>query len=227
MVTKKSHIILLLSIILLGNECSFMHVQREHDKKHLVESLENTIPEINTDSLFSCDYDGIEWINDSRDLVYAENFSLKKYRHLLFVVIQKVDTSSHPVGLAWIDYNYYFDEIIDFRPSPLFKDSSITIVDDHIKKLIIRSKDVCNSTILNRIPHTYFGGANWRKGARFWQNSNGICYYSNFYLFLYYKGHRFQLIYVDDENKKKLLDDDEFTHIYNNWFIHPYALICG
>ena len=67
--TKKSHIILLLSIILLGNECSFMHVQREHDKKHLVESLENTIPEISTDSLFSCDYDGIEWINYSREPV--------------------------------------------------------------------------------------------------------------------------------------------------------------
>ena len=216
-------IIFLISLVTCG--CS--DVVRQQRYNELISNLKVVIPTIDEDSLFSCDYDGIEWINDSRDLVYAENFSLKKYRHLLFVVIQKVDTSSHPVGLAWIDYNYYFDEIIDFRPSPLCKDSSITIVDDHIKKLIIRSKDVCNSTILNRIPHTYFGGANWRKGARFWQNSNGICYYSNFYLFLYYKGHRFQLIYVDDENKKKLLDDDEFTHIYNNWFIHPYALICG
>ena len=154
---KHAYIIISFGCFIVG------YVLRWCDNKEfnkLASTMEDVIPCIDRDSLFADKYDGMVWLIYSRNVSAEQHFMLNDRKRILAPIIQFEDTIGKPTGLAFIEYNYYYDEILYFHPTSYpWEDSTKTVVDKKTQNKIIESKNICRDIILRHIPNSYFIGA--------------------------------------------------------------------
>ncbi|MBQ9339881.1 MAG: hypothetical protein IJS13_06055 [Paludibacteraceae bacterium] len=194
--------------------------------KMLVCELKEIIPHIDNDSLLMNEYMGLQWYIYSRtEPIQSIDIPLNN-RKVISYIIRKEEFALYPEELAVVEDKVYLNvPLIIHKPHSPHKKTEMN--NKTIERMVIESKELCKSLILNNDSNMHFVGVSWLKNDKLWELSDSSSqhfskYTCDFYLLFYYKLWLYQLVYVNDETKNKMLEDDVYTHIWSNWFLRPY-----
>lgn len=222
----RRRIFIIVFICICGLGCTGVYKQEYCE---LVNHLKTVVPAINTDSLFCEECRGLRWDFHCwvDPIVFPFDIRTNPNWHIYSMVIQHNDSLKRNVGLAVVEDKVFKDSTLVFFP-PAYGADDTQVVTESIKRRINKSRDICNTIVLQQIPDTYFAGAGWGDKIKLWREydkySSGepTDYTCNFYLNFYYKRKLYQLLYVDKESAKMMQNDSDFTVVAENWFVRRY-----